>query len=123
MADLTFLELIRQICKCPAMFTGGSVKETLAFIDGYRFGNNTPISGRNFDKFVSACNSFPSNVVWTYVITNCAKDDNDALRLIENYITEFIQLKEQMFDKEIIKYAKNKNIKEKKQNKSDNSSK
>jgi len=87
------------------MYTGGSVKETLAFIDGYRFGNDTPISGRVFDRYVCVRNSCPSNYVWAYVINTCSQDESDAMRMIEDTITEFIQLKERMSEDELIQYA------------------
>jgi len=87
------------------MYTGGSAKETLAFIDGYRFGNSTPISGRSFDQYVCIRNSFPSNYVWTYVIQTCATDDNDAFRLIKKLIAEFVNLKENKSEDEIMHFA------------------
>ncbi|HEX8427234.1 hypothetical protein [Hymenobacter sp.] len=105
MTQISFLELIGQICKRPSMFTGGSVKETLAFINGYRSGNSTPISGRIFDRYVCIRNSFPDNYVWNYVIKTCSKDKKDALRMVEEIITEFVQLKERMSDNELIQYA------------------
>jgi hypothetical protein len=88
------------------MYTGGSVKETLAFIDGYRFGNATPISGRIFDRYVCVRNSFPDNYVWTHVINTCSKDENDAFQMIKEIISEFLQLKERMSDNELIQYAR-----------------
>lgn len=87
------------------MYTGGSVKETLAFIDGYRCGSPSPISGRVFDQFVCIRNSFPSNYVWTYVIQSCSKDEHEAFRLIEETIKEFVELKEKLSDDEILKFA------------------
>ncbi|HEY9047222.1 MAG TPA: hypothetical protein VIN08_15055 [Ohtaekwangia sp.] len=106
MKEFPFLELIGHICKKPAMYTGGSVKETLAFIDGYRFGNNVPISVDIFDRFVCARNSFPGNYTWGSVIISCAKDDNDAFRLIEENISEFIRLREEISDDdELIQYV------------------
>jgi len=103
--DMPFSEQIRHICKRPGMYTRGSVIETIAFIDGYRFGNITPISGRIFDRFVCARNAFPSNYVWGYVITACAADDKDGHRLIEENILEFLALRENMSDDQIIEYA------------------
>jgi hypothetical protein len=101
----SFIEFINHICKRPSMYTGGSVKETLAFIDGYRSGNSTPISGRTFDRFVCVRNSFPSNYVWSYVIQSCAKDDDEAFQFIEETITEFVQLKAKSSDEEIMDFA------------------
>lgn len=89
------------------MYTGGSVKETLAFIDGYRFGNITPISGRTFDRFVCVRNSFPDNYVWTFVIQTCANDDSDAFKLIQDIILEYVQLKEKMPEDELMQFAAN----------------
>jgi hypothetical protein len=86
------------------MYSGGSVKETLAFIDGYRFGNATPISGKIFDKYVCIRHSFPDNYIWTHVINTCAKDENDAMKMVEETITEFIRLKETMSEDELIQY-------------------
>jgi hypothetical protein len=105
MTHHSFIEFIGHICKRPSMFTGGSVKETLAFIDGYRYGNATPISGKIFDQYVCVRNSFPDNYVWTYVINTCSKDENAAFQMIEENITEFLQLKEQMSEDEIIRHA------------------
>lgn len=87
------------------MFTGGSVKETLAFIDGYRFGNVSPISEKIFDRYVCVRNSFPESYIWTYVIDACSTDENDAMRMIDETITEFLQLKNRMSDDELIQYA------------------
>jgi hypothetical protein len=86
------------------MYSGGSVKETLAFIDGYRFGNATPISGKIFDKYVCIRHSFPDNYIWTHVINTCAKDENDAMKMVEETITEFIRLKETMSEEELLQY-------------------
>jgi hypothetical protein len=105
MQEKSFVEFIENICKRPAMYTGGSVKETLAFIEGYRYGNSTPISGRAFDRYVCLRYSFPTNYVWTAVINEFAKDDKDAMRRIEEIIIEFVRLKEKMSDDELIQYA------------------
>lgn len=87
------------------MYTAGSVKETLAFIDGYRFGNTSPISGRLFGRFVCIRNSFPSNYAWTYVIQSCSPNDHEAFKLIQETITEFVHLKETLSDDELLEYA------------------
>ena len=103
-----FVEFIGHLCKRPGMYTGGgSLKETLAFINGYRFGNATPISGRLFDRFVCIRNSFPSNYAWSYVIQACAKDDNEAHRMIEEAIREFVELKERLSEEEMMEFAVN----------------
>jgi hypothetical protein len=87
------------------MYTDGSVKETLAFINGYSYGSETPISGKIFNRFVCVRNSFPDNYVWTHVINTCSKDENGALQMIESIIAEFLELKEKMSDDELIQYA------------------
>ncbi len=101
----SFIEFIDHICKRPSMYTEGSVKETLAFIDGYRFGNSTPISSKSFDRYVCIRNSFPTNYVWTYVIQTCASDDHNAFELIQKIIVEFVRLKENMSENEIIDFV------------------
>jgi len=103
--DMPFSEQIRRICKRPGMYTRGSVIETIAFIDGYRFGNITPISGRIFDRFVCARNAFPSYYAWGHVITTCAADEKNGHRLIEENILEFLALRENISDDQIIEYA------------------
>ncbi|WNJ17895.1 hypothetical protein [Pontibacter sp. G13] len=77
----------------------------MAFIDGYRFGNASPISGRLFDRFVCIRHSFPSNYSWSYVIQSCSKDDSEAFKMIEDTITEFVQLKEKLSDDEIMEFV------------------
>tara|TARA_R110002050_G_C8742987_1_gene498258 strand:+ start:62 stop:736 length:675 start_codon:yes stop_codon:yes gene_type:complete len=99
----TFKEFIEHICQRPRMYTlGGTFNETAAFIMGYSSGNTTPISDRVFGQFVCLKNSFPTNYVWTYVIKECTKDDDEAISLMEKTIIEFITLKKTMTDDELI---------------------
>ncbi|MGD1846073.1 MAG: hypothetical protein ACFB10_11825 [Salibacteraceae bacterium] len=100
-----FIELIEGLCRRPGMYTGGSVRETIAYIDGYRQGHSCPISGRNFDRYVSLSNRIPTNYVWGYCIINCTKDDADAFKLIEKTIVEYVQLKERFSEAEILEMA------------------
>jgi len=86
----SFTEIICDICKRPSMYTGGSVKETLAFIDGYRFGNSTPISGRTFDRFVCIRNSFPSNYAWTYVVQSSTINEEEGMSIEHSIKQAFI---------------------------------
>ena len=49
MEEELFTEFIQKICKRPSMYIGsGSATETIAFICGYSYGKNTPISDRVF---------------------------------------------------------------------------
>jgi hypothetical protein len=106
MAEISFIELIRNICKEPHKYGGGSVKEMLSYIEDYKLRNVTPISGRVFDRYLCIRNSFPENYVWTYVISECPKNEEDAIRMIEENIMDFLQLKERMSDDELIQYAR-----------------
>ena len=102
----TFIEFIEYICKRPGMYTlGGTFNETAAFIMGYSSGKLTPISDRTFGRFVCLKHSFPTNYVWTYVIKECAKDDDEAISLMEKTIIEYITLKKTMTDEEIIQHV------------------
>ncbi|CAM1340933.1 conserved hypothetical protein [Tenacibaculum amylolyticum] len=88
------------------MFTlGGTFNEIAAFIMGYSSGNTTPISDRTFDQFVCLKNSFPTNYVWTYVIKESTKDDDEAISLMEKTIIEFITLKKTMTDEELFQHV------------------
>jgi hypothetical protein len=105
MDEKSFIEFIHNICSRPAMYTEGSVKETIAYIDGYRFGGETPISNRDFDKYVCIRNSIPTNYVWDYSIKTCTNNDADAFKMIEEMIVDFVKLKESMPIDEIFHYA------------------
>lgn len=83
----------------------GTYNETAAYITGFSAGTNSPINNRTFDSFVCLKNSFPTNYVWTYVIKECAKDDNEAISLMMNTILEFIELKNTMTDEELMRFA------------------
>ena len=105
---LSFRELIVHLCHRPNMYTlEGSFIEVAAFIDGYTFQNDTPISGRLFSRYVCLKNSFPSNYVWPYVIKNSTKNDAEALALTEAIILEFIELKDQLTEDELMLFAVN----------------
>jgi hypothetical protein len=113
MKRLPFQEFIEAICRRPAMFTlGGTLKEILAFIDGYRYGSSTPISGSVFERYVCIRNSFPTNYMWTYVISSCATDEKEALRLLEEVIIEYIQLKKKLSAEELMQYAATRRVEE-----------
>ncbi len=102
----SFIEFIGHICKRPSMYTlGGTYNETVAFVQGYSSGIKTPISDKTFDRFVCLKNSFPTNYVWSYVIKECSKDDNEAISLMENTILEFISLKKTMTEEELLQVA------------------
>jgi hypothetical protein len=105
---LSFRELIAHLCHRPNMHTlEGSFIEVAAFINGYTFQNDTPISGRLFSRYVCLKNSFPSNYVWPYVIKHCTKNDAEALSLTKAIILEFIELKEQLTEDELMLFAVN----------------
>jgi hypothetical protein len=112
MAEISFIEWIRNICKEPHRYSGGSIKETLKYIDDHRLENVTPISGRVFDRYICIRNAFPENYVWTYVISTCSKNEKDAMRMIEENIMDFLQLKEGMSDDELIQHAREQLIEE-----------
>ncbi|MCC7454566.1 MAG: hypothetical protein IT222_10400 [Crocinitomix sp.] len=88
------------------MYTlGGTYNETAAYITGFAAGTQSPIDDRTFDRFVCLKNSFPTNYVWTYVIKECTKNDNEAIILMMNTILEFIELKNTMTEEELIHFA------------------
>ncbi len=88
------------------MYTlGGTYNETAAYITGFSSGIDSPINDRIFDRFVCLKNSFPTNYVWTYVIKECAKDDNEAISLMMNTILEFIELKNTKTEEELMRFA------------------
>lgn len=64
MTELSFIVFIENICRRPGMYTAGTLLEAIAFIDGYRYGNTTPISGYTFDRYVCILYSFPDNYTW-----------------------------------------------------------
>jgi hypothetical protein len=88
------------------MYTlGGTYNETAAYIYGFSAGTDSPINDRTFARFVCLKNAFPTNYFWTYVIKECAKDDNDAISLMMNTILEFIELKNTMTEEELMRFA------------------
>jgi len=88
------------------MYTlGGTYNETAAYITGFSAGTDSPINNRTFGSFVCLQNSFPTNYVWTYVIKECAKDDNEAISLMMTTILEFIELKNKMTEEELMRFA------------------
>lgn len=102
----SFIEFIQHICTRPRMYTlGGTYNETAAYITGFSAGTGSPINDRTFDRFVCHKNSFPTNYVWTHVIKECAKDDNEAISLMMNTILEFIELKNTMKEEELMQFA------------------
>ncbi|MBX3163678.1 MAG: hypothetical protein KF900_04310 [Bacteroidetes bacterium] len=104
--ESSFVEFIQHICARPKMYTlGGTYNETAAFVVGFSAGSVSPINDRSFDSFVCLKNSFPTNYVWTYVIKKCAKDDNEAILLMQNTILEFIELKDKMTEEELMRFA------------------
>ena len=106
MEEELFTEFIQKICKRPSMYIGsGSATETIAFICGYSYGKNTPISDRVFDRYVCIKNSFPTNYVWSYVMLSISNDDAEALRKTEEIILEFVKLRRLLSDDELIQYA------------------
>ncbi len=84
---------------------GKSFNEVSAFINGYTSAKQTPISGTDFHRFVCLKNSFPTNYVWTYVIKSCTKNDEEAISIMEKTILEFCELKNQMNEDELMKFA------------------
>lgn len=68
-------------------------------------GNETPISNKVFNSFVCLKYSFPTNYVWTYVIKECAKDDNEAILILKDTILEFVELKKTMNEEELIQFV------------------
>lgn len=102
----SFIDFIKHICTRPRMYTlGGTYNETAAYITGFSAGTDSPINDRTFDRFVCLKNSFPTNYVWTYVIRECTKDDNEAITLMMNTILEFIELKNTMTEEELMRFA------------------
>ncbi len=88
------------------MYTlGGTYNETAAYISGLSAGTDAPINDRNFDRFVCLKNAFPTNYVWTHVIKECSKDDDEAIALMMITILEFIELKKTMTEEEIMRFA------------------
>lgn len=102
----SFINFIQLICTRPRMYTiGGTYNETAAYITGFSAGTDSPINDRTFDRFVCLKNSFPTNYVWTYVIKECTKDDNEAISLMMNTILEFIELKNTMTEEALMLFA------------------
>jgi hypothetical protein len=102
----SFKEFIQHICTRPMMYTlGGTYNETAAYITGFSAGIDSLINDRTFDRFVCLKNSFPTNYVWTYVIKECAKNDNEAISQMMNTILEFIELKNTMTEEELMRFA------------------
>jgi hypothetical protein len=106
MTEDSFIEFIKRICQRPQMYTaGGSLKETLAFIDGYRYALEISSGERIFERYICRLNSFPDNYGWTYVIIACSTDEKESLRLLEDTIVKFFQLRETLSDDELLRYA------------------
>jgi hypothetical protein len=83
----------------------GSFNEIAAFITGYTTGRETPIGNKVFYRFVCLKYAFPTNYVWTYVIKSSAKNDLEAISLMEQTILEFVELRKTMTDDELINFA------------------
>jgi hypothetical protein len=88
------------------MFTlGGTYNEIVAFIRGYSSASNSPLSERDFDRFVCLKNSFPTNYVWDYVIKECSRNEKEAISNLKDTILEFIELKKTLSEEEIMRFA------------------
>ncbi|WP_162623316.1 hypothetical protein [Confluentibacter sediminis] len=83
----------------------GTFNEVSSFIQGYCSAKKTPISGTEFNRFVCLKNSFPTNYIWTYVIKNCMKNDEDGISNIKETILEFLELSNRMNVEELFQFA------------------
>jgi hypothetical protein len=105
----SFSDFITSICKRPSMFTlGGSYNEIVAYISGYIDSKNTALSKSNwliFNKYVCLKFSFPTNYDSFYVIKESANDDKVAIKLLEETILEFIDLRVNLSESKLYKYA------------------
>ncbi|WP_452231292.1 hypothetical protein [Lacinutrix sp. MEBiC02595] len=104
--ERTFSEFIEHLCYRPKMYClEGSFNEVSAYIQGYCFAKETPISGTKFNRFVCLKNSLPTNYIWTYVIKTCSKNDKDGISNIKETILEFIELSNRMNEEELLQFA------------------
>ncbi|AGC77155.1 hypothetical protein DDD_2028 [Nonlabens dokdonensis DSW-6] len=84
---------------------GETFNEVSAFINGYSYAKETPISGTDFHRFVCLKNSYPTNYHWAHVIKARSKNDKEALEIMECTILKFCELKLLMNEEELIRYA------------------
>lgn len=108
--EISLKELIKNVCLRPGMFTPkGTFNEVYSLILGYTIGReNTILSGENwrfFNKFGCVKFGFPTKYVLSYVIESCTKNDEEAIKLLEELINEFSELNKQMTMEEVINYA------------------
>lgn len=104
--EIPFSEIINSICERPSMYClEGTFSEISAFINGYCSAKKTPISGRDFDRFVCLQNSFRTNISWESVIKKSTKNDKEALLVAKNTILNFIKLKSKLSKHKLMQHA------------------
>lgn len=101
-----FIKFINAICNRPRMFVRtGVYNEIAAFILGYTYDRETPISNRTFERYVCLKNFFPTNYSWTYAIEASSINDEEAIKTLKETILEFIEFRTNMTDDELEEYA------------------
>ncbi len=106
-----FLTIINGLCLRPGMYVlGETFYEICAYITGYAQGSNdSPLSNEGweaFNNYVCTIYNYPEKYIWTAVLKNNSKDDNEAIQRLLVLLTDFTNKSQQMSYHEIILEAK-----------------
>jgi len=108
--DISFQEFLNQVCSRPGMWVSkGAFQGVYCLIMGYTIGKeDTPLSGENwrtFNKYGCIKFGFPTKYVVEYVFESCAENDEEAIKLFQETVIEFLELQEKLNSDEILEYA------------------
>ena len=111
--EISFKELLNHICLRPGMYVpNGTFSGVYSFIMGYTMGKeNTPLSGENwktFNNYGCIKFGFPTKYVVSYVFESCAENDEESIKLFQETVNEFVELRNKMTSDEILEYASKK---------------
>jgi hypothetical protein len=91
-----FSELVDHICKRHLMYVcGGSFYEVCAFISGFEAAMDCSPFGTDhhtsFSAFVAARMGYPQKLAWPYVLKTATPTDDQAIALLRNLLSEYIE--------------------------------